>query len=143
MQTAVITGASTGIGKAICGRLLSTGKWRICMIARSKRKMQDILTKNKQFANESAHKIICIDLSSQSDTIDICSKIDTWCNHKLDLLINNAGNVGYGYVKSVSLKQWNYTFNVHVTSSFILTQKLFQSLKNAQGNIINIGSIYG
>eukprot|EP01083_Nonionella_stella_P226369 804005_1 len=86
MSTAIITGASAGIGKATTCRLLDDG-WNVILIARSTDKMKKITSK---YASNK-YKIISCDLSKPELLLsDVIPKIKAF-NKKIDLLLNNAG----------------------------------------------------
>ena len=141
--TAVVTGASSGIGAALCRYLLSNN-WEVCMIARSKSKMEEIA---RMYPSELS-KIIVADLSINEQTKDVCPKIISWCNNNLSLLVNNAG-MGVKGTSTQIVRSINW-ITINLTSVFILTKYLLPALKqgnknrrhtNYDSSIINIGSV--
>lgn len=72
-RTAVVTGASTGIGAGVAKRLIEDG-WHVVMMARSKDKMQQIVT--KEHLNHVL--IIPVDITNTNDTINAAKKANQW-----------------------------------------------------------------
>ena len=146
--TAVVTGASSGIGAALCRYLLSN-HWEVCMIARSKSKMEEIA---KIYPSE-LPKIIVADLSINEQAKDICPEIISWCDNNLSLLVNNAGMGVKGLsTQNCEIDQFESQLRLNLTSIFILTKYLLPALKegnrnrrhsNYDSSIINIGSVAG
>lgn len=63
-------------------------------------------------------------------------------NGHLDVLINNAAIQILGGADSLTRQDWQTTLNVNLLAPFLLTQALLQELENAQGCVVNIGSIH-
>jgi len=128
LKTAIVTGASSGIGKAIVLRLLSLG-YKIIGISRT--------IKDGDF-NHSNFTSLQADLSKQSETLKIC---DILKNREIYILINSAG---FGkFEPHEELKPQtivDMTF-LNLTSPMLLTNALLRSLKANNGYLININSI--
>merc|ERR1740123_1309847 len=128
--TAVITGASSGIGAALCRHLLANN-WEVCMVARSKDKMQAIASVYPSHLS----KIIQADLSDNKQSKAICSDIISWCGNNLSLLVNNAGAGKQGLTtEKCEIEDLEYIMRLNLTSAFILTKYLLPALKNGIKN---------
>ena len=146
--TAVVTGASSGIGAALCRYLLSNN-WEVCMLARSKSKMEQIAS----IYPPELSKIIVVDLSINDQVKNVCPEILSWCNNNLSLLVNNAGMGTKGLsTQNCEIDQFESQLRLNLTSVFILTKYLLPALKqgiknkrhsNYDSSIINIGSVAG
>jgi NAD(P)-dependent dehydrogenase (short-subunit alcohol dehydrogenase family) len=133
----IITGASTGIGKATSLKFLKEG-WSVGLLSRNEYKLSEIAA-----GRENAIILPC-DVTKQ-DEVEIAFKtaIDNWGH--IDVLFNNAG-VG---LKSVSIEditfdQWKNVFEVNVNGSFLCSKLAFSYMKQQDpqgGRIINNGSI--
>lgn len=146
--TAVVTGASSGIGAALC-RYLLANNWKVCMVARSKDKMERIAA---VFPRDSSH-IVVADLSDNAQSESICSGIISWCDNNLSLLVNNAGAGVRGLsTANCGTDDFEAQMRLNLTSVFIVTKHLLPALKNGIANrrhtdfdssIVNIGSVAG
>eukprot|EP01084_Bolivina_argentea_P055152 101122_1 len=147
--TAVVTGASSGIGAATVKRLISLN-WNVIMISRSTNKMEKVAKSCIQDDNERQKriKIISFDLS-KPELIEnkLLPSIREYTNNgAIDLLVNNAGGgITPSDVKNCSLKNWNLVLNLNLTSPFLLIKCLRNDLIKSKypSSIINIGSVSG
>lgn len=138
-KTAIITGASSGIGEKIALRLAKE-KMRLFLLGRN----DSNLNKVANFAKRSTPEIICYktDLSQESDiqsTIkDILNKTE-----RIDVLIHCAGIFSFGAIENTSVKELDNLFNVNVRAPILLTQVLLPLLKLNKGQIVFINSSAG
>ena len=151
--TAVVTGASSGIGEDTVKRLISLD-WNVIMIARSVDKMEKIAKsciEDDEQRNQRI-KIIGFDLSKAESLENELIPSIKQCAHKLnnngciDLLVNNAGGGtlnGNPNPKRCSLDAWNFTMNLNLTAPFLLMKCLREELIKSSypASIVNIGSI--
>eukprot|EP01084_Bolivina_argentea_P079613 144380_1 len=139
---AVITGASDGIGAGIAVELIENG-WNVCILARSLDKMKKLTSKYDNTNNQIKH--IKCDVLIPSQIFSTCKQIKSWNNDKLNLLVNNVGG-GPGprkNLKRTTLEEWDYTLNLNLRSTFLFSQQLLSSLKNAAKNPCKYnGNIY-
>ena len=128
MKTAVVTGVSSGIGKAITVRLLSLG-YKVVGISRT--------TKYEDFSNEHFTPLQA-DLSKEDSTISICKdlmKTDVY------ILVNCAGFGRFEPHEELSHKTIIDMTFLNLTAPMLLTNTLLRSLKKSDGYLININSI--
>eukprot|EP01083_Nonionella_stella_P225326 801198_1 len=128
--TAVITGASSGIGGYLAQRLLSE-KWNVVLIARSEDKMQMITSKYKS----SEYLIIACDLSQEEECISACNKIIEWSAGRINLLVNNAATLHIARIEDETLENYKRCMTINVTAPFIFTKYLLPLLKEGTSNI--------
>jgi retinol dehydrogenase 12 len=137
MKTVLITGATSGIGKAAALALARTG-FQIIFIARNLQKAEYLVKQIKYVSVNTPVDFFIADLSSLGQVRRSAEAfIDRY--HKLDVLINNAG---------VCLPQrritedgFEETFQVNYLSHFLLTCLLLEELKKVpEGRIINVSS---
>ena len=140
-KTALVTGGSRGIGKAIISKFVNEG----CNVAFTYHS-----SKEKAIALEktlSDSKINC--KSYKSNAADLSQSISLIENvlkdfGQIDILVNNAGITNDNLLIRMSENAWNDVINTNLKSCFNLTKaisKLFMSQKH--GSIINITSIVG
>lgn len=131
-KTAVVTGASRGIGKEISEQLLSTG----CkVIITSTKKKPEWISKYNGV------KHITLDfLNSNSieSFIYELSRIES-----IDILVNNAGIHIPQPIDEVKLDDWDSIMKINLYGPMILMKHITQKMKNKGGKILNISSIAG
>ena len=133
-KTALVTGASSGMGKAIAKRLLKDG-YRVYVAARSLDKMQDLAA--------AGAVALRMDISKDEDIVAAVQTI-TLQSGGVDVLVNNAGFGLYGPVEQVTLDEARYQFEVNVFGAARLTQLLLPAMRDRRaGTIVNITSMGG
>lgn len=139
MKTALITGASSGIGKAFAQELAAQ-KTDLVLVSRSAEKLQQ-LAKQMQEKFKIQTEVIVQDLTAQGATQSVFNTVSSQ-GLEIDLLINNAGFGDYGafaetkLAKQVNMIQLNITALVELTYLFLPGMQ-----KRGQGGIINVSSI--
>ena len=128
MHKAVVTGASSGIGKAMSLRLLSLG-WEVIGISRS---IDDAMIGLDNFTHIKA------DLSSENETLKI---IESLKNIKIKLLINSAGTGVFEPHEELNASTISTMVFLNLTAPLLLTNALLRTLKSNDGYLININSI--
>ena len=128
MKTAVVTGASSGIGKEITKRLLSLG-FEVIGISRT--------IKDDDFSSEN-FKALKADLSDEKSTLLTCEKLKTL---NIYILINCAGFGRFEPHEELSPKTITTMTFLNLTAPLLLTNALLRTLKHNGGYLININSI--
>ncbi len=136
MSTAVITGASSGIGYELA-RLLAADKHDLVLIARSGDKLTK-LGKELQHAYGVRVDVIAVDLS----TADGASKVlEGLAGRPVDILVNNAGTGEFDRFQEVAWDDYRSTLQVNVTALTQLTHGLLPSMvRRGAGQVVNIAS---
>lgn len=127
-KLAVVTGASSGIGKAIALRLL-TLNYRVIGISRT------INTQN--FKNEN-FQALQTDLSNEKETLKLC---DILKKEDVFILINAAGFGRFAPHEELNAKTITQMTFLNLTAPMLLTNSLLRLLKQNAGYLININSI--
>lgn len=128
MNKAIVTGASSGIGKAICKQLAAKG-WVVYGIGRSFQKNDD---------TTGIEHIVC----DITDTAKLTKKIkEINKNHDISLLINNAGVGFYALHEELNPVKISQMVRTNLEAPMIITNLLLRDLKKNKGTIINISSI--
>lgn len=131
-MTALITGASTGLGHDMAVYLSKLG-YDLILVARSKEKLMKL---KKELPVRV--KVITADLSVQENAVKVYNACK---NLKIDLLINNAGIGEVGKFEETSLKKELELINLNVTALHILTKLFYRKFKKADhGTILNVAS---
>lgn len=140
MKTAIVTGASSGIGYCIAIQLAKLN-YSLALVGRSERKL--LAVQNKIRENGGDCFIILTDLENEESSKVIVEK--TLAHYgQIDVLINNAGMAHSAQIVDTDAETWNKIFSVNVRSVFLLCKAAIPALKNAENPfIINIGSVVG
>jgi len=138
-KVAVITGASSGIGRATA--LLFAGKGaRVVAVGRNEKELGRLRTEAK--GAEGSIKILLADVSetSQVDRL-ITETVDGF--GRIDVLVNAAGIIKNGTVENTTLDDWDKMMNINLRSVFYIMQKCVPYLEESKGNIVNVSSVTG
>ncbi len=134
MKTVLITGASSGIGKATAQKLLSEG-YRVYVAARRVEKMQDLA--------QAGAIPIALDVTNEDQLVAGVERINSE-RGGVDILINNAGFATYGAMEDTSIADARYQFEVNLFGLARLTQLALPYMRQQRaGTIVNISSIGG
>lgn len=141
-KTALITGASRGIGQAIATELASEGA-NLILIARSRDRLQNLSDSlKKEFPLCEVHFFE----TDVSDHVSIKNLFGELLQLKLsfDILVNNAGIMIDGMLMMMKLQDMQSLFNVNVFGTLLMSQSATKVLiKKKAGSIINLTSIVG
>ncbi|GAA3107184.1 oxidoreductase [Rhizobium viscosum] len=130
----LVTGASSGMGKTIAGRLIADG-YLVYAAARSVEKMADLAALGAI--------PLRMDISKDEDIVAAVRAI-TEKSGGVDVLVNNAGFGLYGPVEEIPLDEARYQFEVNVFGAARLTQLLLPAMRaRGAGTIVNITSMGG
>ncbi len=133
-KTALVTGASSGMGKEIARRLIKDG-YKVYVTARSETSLDEL--------TRLGARPIAMDITRDDE---ICVAVDRILSESggVDVLVNNAGFGLYGPIEEVGLNLARYQLEVNLFGTARLTQLLLPSMrKKGSGTIVNITSMGG
>lgn len=137
-KTALITGASRGIGAAIAGQLACEG-YDLHLICQ---KNTQLLTKLSEKL-KSEHGIQCFCYTGDIGNAEFVRSVFSHI-HALDVLINNAGISYVGLLSQMSDENWNTVLSTNLSSVFYTCREATGlMLQKHAGKIINISSVWG
>lgn len=140
-KTALITGASRGIGKAIALEFAEQGA-NVAFTDLKYDEAAESLEKELEGKGVQA-KGFASDASSAEDTDRVVKEI-LGAFDRVDILVNNAGITKDNLLMRMSEGDWDAVMNVNLKSVFNLTKAIQRHmLKNRQGSIINMSSVVG
>ncbi|WP_170332346.1 SDR family oxidoreductase [Ruegeria arenilitoris] len=137
MKSIIVTGASSGIGRATAELFLEQG-WTVGILARG----ADTLN-----AMAKAHSNAIPLVADVTDPDAVTGAFQTFAEHtdRLDVLFNNAGVFAPGgKIDEIALDAWYQTVNVNLNGMFLCAREAFKTMRNQSlqgGRIINNGSI--
>lgn len=141
MKTAIVTGASKGIGKACALKLAEDGFFVIVNYAHSDAEANGVLNAIRQGGGDGAvYKADVSDLAQVKAMMkDIAKEYGG-----IDVLVNNAGMVKDGYLLMLDPDTLDRCMNLNVKGYFYCSQQAFLKMfKKKSGTIINISSVSG
>lgn len=135
-KVAVVTGASSGIGKAIAKKLSQNG-CKVVLSSRSTEKLQELQSQL------TGSMVAEMDVSNTKSVTDAFRQIRNKYN-KVDILVNCAGVMPLTYLKNRHLDEWLETIEVNVKGSLRCINEVLPFMKEQNsGHIINIASVDG
>jgi 3-oxoacyl-[acyl-carrier protein] reductase len=139
-RTALITGASQGIGAAVARVLAGRGA-RVVLAARSRERLDALAAEI-----EAAGGVACalpLDLSDPASIEAAVSSLDGEMA-AVDVLVNTAGVTADGLLLRMSQEQWERVLRTNLTGTFVLTKALVRGMmKRRYGRIVTISSVVG
>jgi len=137
-HTALITGASSGIGAAFARELAARG-YDLILVARREDRLAALADECRGMGSVAAD-ILPADLAKPEDVGRIVKRIED--TPSLDLLINNAGFGTTGFFSDVEWRKHQDMIQVHVTAGLLLAHAALPGMiARRQGGIINVSSL--
>lgn len=135
-KTALITGASKGIGKAFA-QLLAKDGWNLILVARSEERLQQ-LRMNLEKEHGVFVQVVVEDLTHPDAPRNIFENIEV----SVDLLINNAGMGEYGEFENISLDRDLATMDLNMRSLTEITKWFVPAMiERGSGQVLNVASV--
>jgi len=140
---ALVTGASTGIGRATAIALAGAGFDVVINFSRSEREAHET---GERAQDKGATTLL--HRCDVSDDVSVRQMLKTLTNTfgRLDALVNNAGTTSHvppGDFEAMTTEEWDRVFAVNVRGIFQVTRAAVPLLKAARGSIVNTASIVG
>jgi NAD(P)-dependent dehydrogenase (short-subunit alcohol dehydrogenase family) len=139
-RIAVVTGAGSGIGRAVAEELLRAG-WSVALAGRRAKALRE----TADLVPEGTSLAVPTDVTVPDDvTALFAATVERF--GRLDLLFNNAGTFGPGWVpvEDLSYEAWRDVVDTNLTGAFLCAQAAYRQMKEQDprgGRIINNGSI--
>jgi short-subunit dehydrogenase len=135
-QTAVVTGATRGLGYAIAKKLAEAG-YNLVLIAKNKERLRaaqsDLSELNVEVKTLACDFSVAEELNQLEDTLRTLKRVD--------VLVNNTGIFALDRFENTDAEKLNQYLQVNCLSAIQITQALQRNLKQHQGHIFNIGSV--
>ena len=138
-STAVVTGASRGIGRAIALRLAEAGA-EVALWARDSNALR--MVAGEISAARGKARAIMVDVTD-SDAVSRASDLVRATMPPIRTIVNNAGVVLRKSTESVTDDEWRRVMAVNLDGTFYVTRAFIADLEHNQGRVINISSISG
>jgi NAD(P)-dependent dehydrogenase (short-subunit alcohol dehydrogenase family) len=135
-KSILITGASSGIGRATTLRLAKHG-WRVFAAVR-----KDSDAKQIEAEAGGALETVCLDVSDKNSIAAAAAEVKSRLNGRgLDGLFNNAGIGSVSPVEHTSLDTLRHVYEVNLFGQIAMIQAFLPLVRNARGRILNAGSV--
>ena len=132
-RTAVVTGASSGIGAAVVRTLTASG-WKVYALARREERL-------KELSEETGCEYIVTDITSE-ESVNHAADIIT--KNPVKALVNCAGGaIGKDPVATASIDDWRAMYELNVLGTLRMTQALLPALIKSEGAVLVISSTAG
>lgn len=137
MKTAIVTGATSGIGEATA-RALGNAGWQVIITGRRADKLSALAQEFGERFHPAAFDV------TDAAALDAALAALPERFQGIDLLVNNAGlALGTAPAQRADLDQWRTMIDTNVTALVTVTQRLLPTLIARKGGIVNIGSVAG
>ena len=137
-KIAIVTGASTGLGKSISIKLALHG-FKIILASRNEKKLNDVHKVISGSGGES--QVIVTDVSNEKDIKNLYSKVDI---NKVDVVINNAGFGVFNKIHEITSDEWDEQMNTNLRGSFLMSRYIAKSMiERKTGKLVFINSVAG
>ncbi len=140
-KVAVITGASSGIGKATARRFAEEN-FDLLLIGRDhsilSKLSTDFSTRFGVRANPLVGDLLFPEKVAKQIRVEIEREFE-----RVDVLVNNAGIIQSGTIEDTSYEDFRSMMKVNVDSLFLITQALIPYLEKTRGSIVNVSSVAG
>lgn len=139
-RTALVTGASQGIGAGIARSLSAQGA-KVVVAARSVDKLESLATELRDAGGQA--RVLELDLG---DTESIAERLETLPEGfaEMDILVNNAGITSDNLFVRMKQEEWDSVMRVNLTGAFAVTRTLARGMMRRRwGRIISISSVVG
>jgi len=139
-RIAVVTGAGSGVGRAVAGELLRAG-WSVALAGRR----AEALEETAALTPQGTSLAVRTDVSRPQDVTDLFAAVRERFG-RLDLLFNNAGTFGPGGVpfEDLPYEAWRHVVDTNLNGAFLCAQAAYRQMKEQRpqgGRIINNGSV--
>ncbi len=137
-KTAIVSGGSDGIGRAIAEKLASEGA-HVVICARNSKKLNAAVKAISDNGGSCEGKTL--DVSDSQGYAQMVSNVAK--DKGLDILVNNAAHVGMGMIADTDLDGFQQNFRVNVDAPYMGTRAAMTAMGDKGGSIINISSVNG
>jgi short-subunit dehydrogenase len=136
-RTAVVTGASSGIGEATARRLAEDG-WKLLLVARRADRLETLA------GSLAGASYVAIDLTDPDAPAQVLAAVEERFGGRLDLLVNNAGSAWGASFEEGGYENVHKTMQLNFDAPVRLTEALLPLLRrSAPSSIVNVASVAG
>ncbi len=140
VQTALVTGATQGIGRATAFALGRAG-YRVGVCARTASTLDALVAELQDAGAVAAGRVG--DVGDEGDVAAVVSEVEQRLG-PVDVLVNNAGVLVGKRIEELSLAEWDATMATNVRALFLFTRRVLPGMRERRrGTIVNVASLAG
>jgi NADP-dependent 3-hydroxy acid dehydrogenase YdfG len=138
-KTALVTGASSGIGRSTAIALAAAGA-RVALVARRAERLKELAAEVEAAGGQALARAADV-----TDEADATRAVEDAIGHfgGLDILVNAAGMTQVGRVENANLADWRYAFELNFWAGLYTSRAAIPALKAGGGDIVNVSSTAG
>ncbi len=139
-RAALVTGASSGLGRATAIALAKAGA-DVALVARSAQELESV----KEEVSKTGRRALALptDLAKEDETTATVEQTVEALG-RIDVLVNAAGTDAPGTVEELDVEGWDRTLSVNLRAPFLLSKAAFPHMREASGGtIVNVSSVAG
>ncbi len=138
-KVVVITGASSGIGRATAVLFAKNGA-NVVAVGRNEKELNSL--RDQVNGKKGSVKVHLADIR---ETTQVERLVNSTIQNfgQIDVLINSAGIIMNGSIENTTLDDWDKMFDINLRSVFFMMQKCLPHLEQTKGNIVNVSSVAG
>lgn len=138
-KVAIVTGASSGIGRATAIRLAQEGA-KVALVARRAEELKRVAEAIQASGGQA------LALPADVTKVQECDRVveqTVGAFAGIDIVVNAAGIIATGTIENTELDDWDYMMNINVRVPFYLTQQALPYLIAAKGSVVHVSSVTG
>ena len=135
--TAVVTGASSGIGRATAARLVADG-WRVLAVARREERLAEL-------AAETGCEVLAVDVTSDESVAALVARVEELFDGSLNAVVHVAGGaLGVETAAEADLEKWQRMYDINVLGAVRVTRALLPAVRaSGRGDLLFLTSVAG
>ena len=135
--TAVVTGASSGIGRATAARLAADG-WRVLAVARREERLAEL-------AAETGCEILAVDVTSDESVAALVARVEELFDGSMNAVVHVAGGaLGVETAAEADLEKWQRMYDINVLGAVRVTRALLPAVRaSGRGDLLFVTSVAG
>ncbi len=135
----MVTGATSGIGRATAVRFAQTGA-NVAAVGRDSDALKELASELGEIGSEC--RVIQANLAEQSEAeAAVAEAVEHFKG--LDVLVNAAGHISSGTIENTPLESWDAMLNINLRAPFLLMKAAMPALIPRRGNVVNVSSVTG
>jgi NAD(P)-dependent dehydrogenase (short-subunit alcohol dehydrogenase family) len=138
-KVAIVTGASSGIGRAAAALFAENGA-DVVAVGRNEKELTQLTEAAHEVPGSIKTQLADVTELTQLDRI-VAEAVDSF--GKIDVLVNSAGIIRNGTIETTTLDEWDKLMDVNLRSVFVLMQKCIPHLEKTKGCVVNVSSVAG
>jgi NAD(P)-dependent dehydrogenase (short-subunit alcohol dehydrogenase family) len=138
-KVAIVTGASSGIGRA-AALLFAAKGIRVVGVGRNEKELSALRQEAKE--KNGVVKTHLADILENKQVERVITET-TEAFGGIDILVNAAGIISNGSIETTTLDDWDKMLNINLRSVFFMMQKCLPHLEKTRGNVVNVSSVTG